>query len=75
MVIPSLFQRGFLLLLPVCISVRKIEHGCPPVWRDNPRALASGFSTIQADKSCYILLVARYPVYTLHFAGYLVLMI
>ena len=36
----------------------KLEHGCPHVRRDNPRALASGLSTVQADKPCSILLVA-----------------
>ena len=27
--------------------------GCPPVRGDNPRALASGFSYIQVDKTWY----------------------
>ena len=31
---------------------------CPPVRGDNPRALASGLSNVQADKPCAILLVA-----------------
>ena len=31
---------------------------CPPVRRDNPRALASGLSTVQADEPCSISLVA-----------------
>ena len=29
-----------------------MEHGCPPVRRDNPRALASGLSAVQGDKPC-----------------------
>ena len=44
-------------LLHVSFIVRDIEHGCPPVRRDNSRALASGLSTGQADKPCSILLV------------------
>ena len=27
--------------------------GCPTVREDNPRALASGLSYVQADKPCY----------------------
>ena len=38
---------------------------CQPVRGDNPRALASGLSKVQADKPCSILLVAQYRVYTL----------
>ena len=34
---------------------------CPPARRDNPRALASGLSTAQAEELCSILLVARHP--------------
>ena len=30
---------------------------CAPVRRDNPRALASGLSTVQADKPCAVSLV------------------
>ena len=32
----------------------KKEQGCPPVRKDNPRALASGLSTVQADKPCSV---------------------
>ena len=46
-----------------------IEHGCPPVQRNISRALASGLSTVQADKPRSILLstipsvdIARYGV-------------
>ena len=37
---------------------------CPPVRRDNPRALASGLSNVQADEPCSIstLVLARYGV-------------
>ena len=27
-----------------------MEHGCPPVRGDNPRALSSGLSYVQVDK-------------------------
>ena len=47
---------------------------CPPVRRDNPRALASELSTVQVDEPCPISPVALYPV-TLHVKGYLVLKI
>ena len=46
----------------VVLVMWKIEHGCPSVRRDNPRALASGLSTVKADTPCSISLVARYPV-------------
>ena len=36
------FQKG-----PICNSY---TMGCPPVRRDNPRALASGLSYVQMDK-------------------------
>ena len=39
---------------------------CSPVRRDNPRALASGLSTVQADKPCSIVPsvdLARYWVF------------
>ena len=49
-----------------------IEHGCPPVRRDNPRALASGLSTVQADKPC-CLTCSMIPSVDLAFYGYLVL--
>ena len=32
---------------------------CPPVRGNNPRALASGLSPVQADKPWYILLCIR----------------
>ena len=32
---------------------------CAPVRRDNPRALARGLSTVQAQKPCSVLLVPR----------------
>ena len=44
------------------LIIQKLEHGCPPVRRDNLRALASGLSTVQADKPCSVLLVAGYTV-------------
>ena len=40
---------------------------------DNPQALASGLSTILADKPSSSSLVPCYPVQTLHVMGYLVL--
>ena len=30
---------------------------CPPVRRDNPRAIARGLSTVKADEPCYMSLV------------------
>ena len=44
---------------------------CPPVRINNPRALASGLTTVQADKPCSMSLIPRYPVETLHVIGYL----
>ena len=38
---------------------------CPPIRRDNPRALASGLSVVQADELCSIISnvdLARYCV-------------
>ena len=31
---------------------------CASVWRDNPRALARGLSTVQAHKPCSVSLVS-----------------
>ena len=41
--------------------------GCPPICRDNPRALASGLSYVQVDKHgitilYHTLLIKRYFV-------------
>ena len=36
----------------------------------NPKASVSGLSTVQVDKPCFISLVARYSMWTLHFMGY-----
>ena len=35
---------------------------CAPVRRYNPRAIVSGLSTVQADKPCTALALARYGV-------------
>ena len=35
--------------------------GCPPVRRDNPRALASGLSYVQMDKHCITILYHLHP--------------
>ena len=48
---------------------------CAPVRRDNPRALESGLSTVQAHKTSSFSLVPSYPVETLYVMGYLVLKI
>ena len=34
----------------VCDLCNSYTMGCPPVRRDNPRALASGLSYVQVDK-------------------------
>ena len=47
--------------------------GCPPVREDNPRALASGLSYVQADNPLYNYFITPTLVYTLHNTGYFVL--
>ena len=39
---------------------------CTRVRRDNPQALVSALSTVQAPKPCSISLVTCYPVQSLH---------
>ena len=46
---------------------------CPPVRGDNPRALASGFSPVQADKLCYNYCIPPLIVQNLLSAKYFVL--
>ena len=47
--------------------------GCPPVRGDNPRALASGLSYVQADNPWYNYFILPTSVYTLHIMIYFVL--
>ena len=47
--------------------------GCPPVRRDNPRALASGLSYVQVDNPWYNYFIPPTSVETLHITSYFVL--
>ena len=47
--------------------------GCPPVREDNPRALASGLSYVQADIPWNNYFLPPTSVLTLHSTGYFVL--
>ena len=58
----------------ICLNRRSmLDSICPPVWRNNPRALGSGLSSVLADIPFSVLLEAYDPVQTLHVMGYLVL--
>ena len=61
----------------VCFKQRWICNsytmGCPPVRRDNPRALASGLSYVQADNPWYNYFIPPTSVYTLHTTRYFML--
>ena len=39
--------------MDICTGYNSYTKVCPLVGGDNPRALASGLSTVQADKSWY----------------------
>ena len=54
----------------LCISS---TMGCPPVREDNPRALASGLSYVQAGNPWYNYFIPPLSVQTLHSTGYFVL--
>lgn len=47
----------------------------PPIEGDNPRALASGLSTVQVDETCINLTCNMIPSVDLDVTGYLVLKI
>ena len=48
----KLAQSSLVLPFPIIIS-NSYTMGCPPVRRDNPRALASGLSYVQVDNPWY----------------------
>ena len=53
------FKRLSVLSNWFCVSTWVINLvRDPPVRRDNPRVLSSGLSTVQADETCSISLVA-----------------
>ena len=56
-------------------SGERLSMVCPPVQRDNPRALASGLSSVQADEPRSVSLETWYPKETLHKARYVMLKI
>ena len=47
-------RHGHLFIRGMCANAIRNSYtmGCPPVCVDNPRALASGLSSVQVDKHC-----------------------